>query len=116
MEILEPNNPILTPENHFDGYNEKIDELKNQPEGLQFQKMCYELFEATELGRKFMEYITETILLKPNADIEKPNYQNKNIWGEGFKAFPLMIKSYITSHKQTIKAGADDARRNSSKS
>lgn len=111
MEEMQPN-PLLQPENYHAGYQKKIDELKNQPETIQFQKMCYELFEGLELGRKFMEYVTEQILLKPNADIDKPNFENKNIWGEGFKAFPLMIRSFIAAHNQHIKAGADDARRN----
>lgn len=112
MEILEPNNPFLQQENHFKGYQDKIEELKHQPEAIQFQKMCYELFEAQELGKKFMEYVTENILLKPNSDPEAVFYMNKNIWGEGFKAFPLMIRSLVNSHKQQIKAGADDARSN----
>jgi hypothetical protein len=115
MEEMLPN-PLLERENFFKKYQENIDELKNHPEMLSFQKMCYELFEAYELGRKFMEYVTDNILLKPNADIEKQNYVNKNIWGEGYKAFPLMIRSFIIAHKQQIKAGADDARRNAAKS
>jgi hypothetical protein len=108
-------NPLLERENFFKGYQEKIEELKDKPETIQFEKMCYELFETHELGRKFMEHVTENILLKPNADIEKQNYENKNIWGEGFKAFPLMIRTFIASHKQRIKAGVDDARRNAGK-
>lgn len=115
MEEMQPNE-LLQHENHFAGYNEKIDNLKNRPEAIQFEKMCYELFEVLELGRKFMDHITESILLKPNADIEKQNYVSKNIWGEGFKAFPLMIKQYVISHKQRIKAGDEDARRNAAKS
>lgn len=116
MEILEPNNPFLQQENHFEGYQKKIEELKNRPEAIQFEKMCYELFEALELGRKFMEHVTENFLLKPSADVESPNYQNKLIWGEGLKASYLMIRTMIASHKQRIQAGADDARRNASKS
>ena len=112
MEILEPNNPFLMPEDPFEGYRENIEKLKNRPEAVQFEKMCYELFESYELGRKFMEHVTENMLLKPSADIEAANFDNRVVWGEGFKAFPLMIRNLIISHAQRIKAGADDARRN----
>lgn len=103
-------------ENHFEGYQKSMDELKAQPEILQFQKMCYELFEALELGRKFMEYIDENVLLKPSADIGDAHYQNKVTWGEGYKAAFQTIRSLINSHKQVIKAGAEDARRNEAQS
>jgi hypothetical protein len=115
MEEMQPN-PLLQPENYHAGYQEKIDELKNRPEAFQLEKMCYELFESYELGRKFIEHVTDNILLKPNGDPETPHYSNKNIWGEGFKAFPLMIMQLVSSHKQRIQAGADDARRNAAKS
>ncbi len=100
------NNPLLTPENYFQGYDEKIDELKNNPQILAFDKLCYEVFEHSEAGRKFMELVKERYLIPSMVSKGNPTYQLDVLWQEGFKDFVRMILSCITSHKQRIKAGS----------
>lgn len=97
-------NPLINPQNYFEGYNEQIQKLKNNPQALSFDKMCYELFEHTELGQKFMEYILIHKILKPASDQNNPMLQIHAVWAEGFKAFYYMIMNAVTSHKQRIHA------------
>lgn len=98
-------NPLLEPENYFSQYQESIDDLKNNPKLISFDKMCYELFEGSELGKKFMEYVQEYFLLPSLARLGAPTYQLDIIWGEGFKDAFRKIRHAIISHEQRIQAG-----------
>lgn len=103
MELKD--NPLLKPEDYMSDYKENIENLKNHPELISFDKLCYELFIANETGRKFIEYIKERYLLKSLANRDSGNYAIKVIWADGFKDFPRMIIQAMTSHEQRIKAG-----------
>jgi hypothetical protein len=97
-------NPLLQPEDYRAGYNESIDKLKNQPELISFDKLCYEHFHISEMGKKFMEIVIERWLIPPLADRNHPNFETHAVWAEGFKDFPRMIRSAVLSHQQRIKA------------
>jgi len=99
-------NPILQQENYFEGYQKSIDELKNHPELIAFDKLCYETFN-TEMGKKFLEIVKERFLIPNMVNRESANYRDLIIWADGFKDFPRMILQNILSHEQRIKAGAN---------
>lgn len=103
-EVNLKENPLLKQEDYRAEYNESIEALKNRPELLMFDKLCYEIFEGTENGRKFMEYVTENYLIPPLANREEVNFPTKAVWAEGFKDFPRMIRSALKAHDQRIKA------------
>jgi hypothetical protein len=98
-------NPFIEHEDYFKGYNESINNLKNNPEIIAFDKICYELFEHLELGRVFMEMVKERYLLPSLVSKSSPTYQIDVIWQDGFKDFPRMLRSCGISHKQRINAG-----------
>ncbi len=103
MELKD--NPLLQPENYMAGYQESIDELKNRPELVSMDKLCYELFAMTDLGKKFMEVVQETFIDPPLADRNAPDFTIKVIWAEGVKDAFRTIKMHMKSHEQRIKAG-----------
>jgi hypothetical protein len=96
-------NPFLKQENYFEGYNKSIDDLKNRPELIEFDKLIYEVFN-TEMGKKLMELFEERYLIPALADRNAPNYQLILMWADGFKDAFRMIKHTIHSHEQRIKA------------
>ena len=102
MELQD--NPLLKPEDYLAQYRDSVDKLKNNPELISFDKLCYEIFAMTELGKKFMEIVEERFLIPSMVNRENPNYPNMVIWADGFKDFPRMIKQHIRSHDQRIKA------------
>jgi hypothetical protein len=106
MEQQHEPNPLIEPENYLAGYQESIDNLKNQPNVIAFDKLCYEVFEATEMGRKFLEFATNRFLVHSQITKGNPTYQIDVIWQEGFRDAYRMILSHVQSHKQRIKAGA----------
>lgn len=103
METDKPN-PYLAQENYFDGYNESISNLKNNPDILAFDKLCYEVFEHQESGRNFIKLIESRYLIPAMISRGNPTYQIDVLWQEGFKDAWRMIIHCVTSHKQRIKA------------
>ena len=98
-------NPFLEQENYYEGYNENIDKLKNQPEVVQFDKLCYETFEANEHGKKLLEYAKERFIVYSQITRGESDYPMAVVWQEGFRDAYRMILQRIISHKQRIKAG-----------
>lgn len=100
-------NPFLQHENYFAPYEEKIKDLRNQPEVIEFDKLCFELFEANPTGKKFLSLIKERYLMMALVQKNTPTYQIDVLWQEGFKdAFRMLVVS-VTSHQQRIIAGAN---------
>lgn len=103
MELQD--NPLLQQENFMSGYQESIDELKNHPELISFEKLCHAVFQ-TEDGKKLMEHIVEHYLLKPCPQAKNQTYQEACVFGEGFRYGYLLLRQNVLSHQQRIKAGA----------
>lgn len=104
MELKD--NPILQQEDYLAGYDESIEALKNKPQLVSLDKLCYEVFVGTEAGKKLMEHFLENYLIPPLADRNAPDYPMKAVWGEGFKDFIRMLRMAVKSHEQRIQAGA----------
>jgi len=100
-------NPFLEQENYFKPYEEKIQQLRDNPELIELDKLCYELFEMNEQGRRFIELVKDKFLLPALVQKGTPTYQLDVLWQEGFKDFPRMLIMATTSHKQRIKAGTN---------
>jgi hypothetical protein len=98
-------NPLIEPENYFESYNKSIQNLKNHPEVLEFDKLCYELFEMQAAGKKFIEVVTQKYLIPSIASKGQPTYQIDLLWCEGFKDFARMLINCVKSHQQRINAG-----------
>jgi hypothetical protein len=101
MELKD--NPLLQPEDYMSGYNESIEELKNKPEAVAFDKMCYELFGASEMGKKFMQHVERSYLIPSLVQRGDANYQIMLLWADGFKDAFRLIKQCVMSHEQRIK-------------
>lgn len=97
-------NPLLEPEDYFSGYNKSIEDLKHNPQIIEFDKLCYELFEHQESGRRFLEIITERYLLSSLSSRGNPTYQIDVLWEKGFKDAWIMIRTCVLAHKQRIKS------------
>jgi hypothetical protein len=105
MEIFDKPNSILEPENFFEGYQKSIEKLRNNPEVIEFDKLCYELFCANEKGKRFMELVKERYLLPAMAKPGTATYQLDVMWAEGFKDFGRLLLGAVLAHQQRIKAG-----------
>lgn len=107
MEIHDQPNPMLEPEDYSVGYQKNIDKLRNNPEVIAFDKLCYEVFDASEVGKKFLEFAKERFLIQSQIARGSPTYKTDLVWQEGFRDSYRMILQAVMSHQQRIKAGAD---------
>ena len=94
----------LSPNDYFEQYNKNIESLKNRPEIVEFDKLCYELFHSNEQGKVFMEFVKERFLEDALASPGDQNFQISCMYYEGFKEAFRMLKRNIVAHKQRIEA------------
>jgi hypothetical protein len=105
MSDKESINPFLQAEDYFSGYQKSIENLKNDPKLIEFDKLCFELFERNEQGKRFLQLITERYLIPSLAKPGTATYQLDVLWGEGFKEFGRMLLTSVRAHQQRILAG-----------
>lgn len=105
MEQQDAPNPYLQQEDYFAGYKKHIEALRNDPSLIEFDKLCYELFETNQQGKRFIELITERYLIPALAKPGTATYQIDIIWSEGFKDFGRMLTMAVKTHIQRIKSG-----------
>jgi hypothetical protein len=96
-------NPFLEPENYYEGYQQSIETLRNKPEAIELDKLCYYVF-STEDGKKFLQEVTERFLIPGFIHPQAPNMEQAAIYYEGFKEAFRMIRNCIRSHEQRIQA------------
>ena len=101
-------NPFLESEDYFKPYSDKIKDLRNQPELIEFDKLSYELFEMNPQGKRWLEIIKEKYLIYSLAQRGSPTYQIDVLWQEGFKDFPRMLLIALLAHKQRILSGTNN--------
>lgn len=100
---MQEKNTILEDENYFAQYQSNIENLKNQPDVIEFDKLCYELFHINSAGKRFMEIVIERYLMMGLAQRGTPTYQIDVLWQEGFKDAFRIIMTSVKSHEQRIK-------------
>jgi len=98
-------NPYLEPENYMAGYQESIEKLKNNPELVEFDRLCYELFEMNEMGKKFIEHVTDRYLLAVGGTPGSTTFPQEVMWSEGVRYAFLLLRNSVKQHKQRIQAG-----------
>lgn len=96
-------NPYLQPEDYFEGYKKKIDELKMRPELVELDKLCYQVFQSED-GKKLMNEFVERYLLPGFANPSIPNAGEVSLFYEGFKEAFRLIRGSIKAHQQRIDA------------
>lgn len=96
-------NPYLKEENYFEGYQQKIDELKNRPDVVELDKLCYMVF-SSEDGQKLLNEFVERYLLPGFVNPAAANLGHAALYYEGFKEGFRLIRGSIKAHQQRIEA------------
>lgn len=97
-------NKYIEPENYYDGYNKNIDDLKNRPEVVELDKLCYEVFVKNESGKKLLELFEKRFIVPGLVRIGDPTYKESVIFYEGFKEAFRMIKGSVAAFEQRIQS------------
>ena len=96
-------NPMIEPENYYEGYRESIEKLKQSPEFVEFDKLCHLVFNTPD-GKHLMEELKRRYLIPALAAPNTGNYKTMVIYTEGFKDAFRTIMHCCESHDQRIKA------------
>lgn len=99
--MSEETNPYLQPENYFEGYQKKIEELKQRPDLVQLDMLCYLVF-STDDGKKLLNELTERYLLPGFVNPGLPDPGQAALYYEGFKEGFRLIRGSIKAHEQRI--------------
>ena len=103
MKDKQKENEFLKQENYYQGYQEKIDDLKNNSNVIELDKLHYLVFRTDE-GKKLLEAYKERYLLPGFVNPNNPNAQTAAMYFEGFKEAYRIIIGSIRSHEQRIEA------------
>lgn len=96
-------NPYLQPEDYFEGYQKKIDELKTRPDVVELDKLCYMVFQ-TDDGKKLIEQFVERYLLPGFVNPGAASPGHAALYYEGFKEAFRLIRGSVKAHEQRIEA------------
>lgn len=103
-------NPFIEPENFFDGYDESIRELKNRPEQIEFDKLCFQVLAVSDDGRKLMEMFKERFIMGSTPCPLNGPYETACVYYEGYRdAFRQLIAT-VNSYQQRKDQEALDAK------
>jgi hypothetical protein len=101
--MSEKPNDILAQENYSAGYNEKIEELKNNKEFVELDKLHYYVFH-NDSGKKLIEEYKNRFLIPGFTNPNVSHCDKAALYFEGFKeAFRLILNS-VKAHEQRIEA------------
>lgn len=105
--MKETGNPYIEPENYFSPYQESLDKLKDNPEALALDKLCYLTFVSSAHGKKLLELFEERYIMPSLVPVGSPDYASLVTFYEGFKEAFRLIKMSIKSHEMRIKAESE---------
>jgi len=106
MEVFNEPNPELLQENFFQGYQKNIDKLARDPEIIEWDKLCFELFFVNDQGKRFLEIVKERYLFPSLANPGSATYPYDVMRAEGLKDFGRMLYAAVKAHQQRIKSGS----------
>lgn len=98
--MADKKNPYIEQENYFEGYNESIERNKNNADTVEFDKLCFEVFMNTDLGKRLMTIMVDTYLMKSFAYPNDSSYQTKAVYFEGYRDCVRTFKNAATNYKQ----------------
>lgn len=96
-------NEFIQPENHFEGYDEGMDNLRNNPSAVEFDKLCHLVF-MNENGKHLMQLIVDRILVPALVKPGVADYEMLNVFFEGYKTAYRDLFGFINAHDQRMKA------------
>jgi hypothetical protein len=100
-------NEFIDQENYAAGYEKSAENLKNKPEVIELDRLCYEVFAHNTDGKKLLEIFEKRFLIPALVHPNNSNYPNQIIFYEGFKEAFRMLKHSVESHQQRIDAEKD---------
>jgi len=101
-------NPYIEPENYYAPLNDSIKRLKENPEGMEFNKMCYEIFLKTFPGQELMKELKDRYFFSKLTNPGQPNYSLACIHVEGARDLIKVLINAANDHLKYINSEANN--------
>jgi len=102
-------NPFLEPENYFEGYNKSIESMKNHPSVVELDRLCYQVFNTSDEGKKLIEVFKERFLLPSIPAQLNKGFETTCVYYEGYReAFRQIIQS-VRNYQERMEHEAKSA-------
>jgi len=99
------NNPYIVTPNPFDEYNRYLKEhLKYDSKSQNLAKLCYEVFEINEHGKKLMEKWIDNFLFNSQVHLSSSHPRDDALYWQGFTDFIRYCRKFAKQHKEHIDA------------
>ena len=96
-------NPYIAIPNPYEEYKKNMDEFtKNNPEALEVSRLCYEVFEMNEDGKKLLELYEERFIFSSLVNPMMSNASEAALYWSGFTDCIKGFKRYVSEHQQRI--------------
>jgi len=106
--MAETPNPYIEPENYYEPLNDNIKKLKENPELIAFNKLCYEIFLQNFFGIELMKILIEKFFFSKRIEPGQPNYSIACIHLEGARDLITEMKNCANNHLKYINAEANN--------
>ena|SRR6266568_9498163 len=93
-------NLLVGQEDYWQGYRTSFEDSKRDPNYIELDKLCFEVFGKTEDGKKLLEYFKE-FMINPSTPASKiMDFDHCCIYyegyREGFRQLINLTKAYVT--------------------
>jgi hypothetical protein len=95
---------VLGQEDYFKGYQDNIDELREKGDKFEFDKSCFEVFSASDEGKKLLDYFLEKVVMASVPAQVDGNYGNACMYFEGYREGFRQIIHGVKSYPERKKA------------
>lgn len=100
-------NPFIKSEDYWQQYNQKIKELRNHPDVVEFDKKAYYALELNNDGKELLQTLIDRYLTQKLTDVSQPNYRDAVIYFDGFCECIRLLRNSVKTHEQRIKASTN---------
>ncbi len=91
-------------EDYWAGYQASIDSLKNDPEHVAFDELCFHVFALNEEGKKLMKYFEDHILLASVPTRLDANFDKACVYYEGYREAFRQLRYAAINYKKRKEA------------
>lgn len=102
---MEINKDLLPGQEDFwQGYQTSIDKSKEDPRLIEFDRLCFEVFEKTEAGKKLLEYLIETIVMPGTPSRDTQAFPMTCVYYEGQRDCIRLLRQSTRSYRERKEA------------
>ncbi len=95
-------NPLLQPENYYEGYNDSIKQNSTQSESIELDKLCFHVFGMSEDGLKLMQILKDRFIYCSTPCSLNANFETSAVYYEGYREAFRQLIAAVENYKMRM--------------